>query len=94
MTSKVLRQADRVTYSETVKVNIGDYESRDIFIGYGTDVNDGESFDDALKRAKREVRSALQQNETEIRRSSEQHVDFNTMGKIYGADKTFTSKRR
>lgn len=94
MNGKILRQADRVTYSETVKVNIGDYESRDVYIGYGTDLNDGESFDDALKRARREVRAALQKNELKIRRSSQEHVDFNTMAKLYGDEKVASKKHR
>jgi len=32
------KTTDRISYSEGVKINIGDYESRDVHISYSTDV--------------------------------------------------------
>lgn len=73
---------NRLTYSETVRVNIGDYEHRDIFVSFGTNVEKGESIDDAYKRARDIVRKKLSAREKKIRTLSQEYVDFDTKAKL------------
>ncbi len=73
---------DRVTYSETVRCNIGDYEHRDVFVSLGTNVMDGESNDDAYVRARDFVRKKLSAREKKIRTLSQEYVDFDTKAKL------------
>ena len=73
---------DRISYSEGVKVNIGDYESRDVHISISTDVKEGETPKKAIQRAKKEVQGRLKVLEKKIRQTSEDHVDFETMDKL------------
>lgn len=73
---------DRVTYSESVKVNIGDYESRDIFISVSTDVQKKETVDDAILRAKKIVQPQITRVEKRTRIQSKGNVDFDTMSKL------------
>lgn len=77
-----LKQVDRLSYSEGVKINIGDYESRDVHISYSSDVTDGEKVVDAFKRVKKVVRNRLHKEEKQMRLDAEGAVDFNTMGKL------------
>lgn len=67
---------DRLSYSEAVKVNIGDYESRSVHISYSSDVNKGESFDDACKRVTSMVKKKLYASEKKIRESIRDNVDY------------------
>ncbi len=80
--SRKQRQEDRVTYSETVKVNVGNYESKDIFVSFSTDLNPGESVEDALKRARAEVTPRVEALEQRLRKRTRRFVDFDTMAKI------------
>lgn len=82
MTSRLVRTADRITYSESVKVNIGDYESREVQLFYGTDFEEGEGFDEALQRARSRVRKTLTTCEKRIRVASQGNVDFDTKSKL------------
>ncbi len=77
-----ITQQDRITYSESVRVNIGDYEHRDVFISLSTDVQKNESVDDAVVRAKRIVLEQLRKVETTVRKKSAKFVDFNTKSKL------------
>ena len=77
-----LRQVDRVTYSESIKVNIGNYESKDVFVSLSTDVESTESVSDALLRAKQFVRPELRVIEKKIRIRSKRFVDFDTVSKL------------
>lgn len=74
--------SDRISYSEDVKINIGDYESRSVHISYSTDVRDDESVKAAIARAKGRVRKSLYHYEKRIRLSSAEFVDFNTKEKL------------
>ena len=67
---------DRLLYSESVKVNIGDYESRDVHISYSSDINKDESFDDAYKRVSSMVKKKLYVSEKKIRESIRDNVDY------------------
>lgn len=80
---KELRQGNRISYGETVKVNIGDYESRDVHISFSTDVEEDETVDQALVRARSTVRTHVTKYEKRIRLQTEEFVDFNTMAKIH-----------
>ncbi|MCH7561976.1 MAG: hypothetical protein IIC67_11560 [Thaumarchaeota archaeon] len=73
---------EKVVYSETVRINIGDYEHRDSFLSYATTQKDGESLDCALKRAKIFVKKSLYAVEKKIRIQSKEFVDFDTMSKL------------
>jgi len=81
MTNK-LHQPDRVTYSEAVKINIGDYESRDVHISFSSEIKEGETFQKAVSRTKVRVQKELLKREREIRQSSVENVDFETMNKL------------
>ncbi len=72
---------DRITFSESVKVNIGDYESRDVFMALSTDVADDESVSDAILRAKKAVRAELYKCEKVLRSEVKSLVDFDTTAK-------------
>lgn len=73
---------DRITYSETVRVNIGDYEHRDMFMSYNTVQEPGESIDGHFKRAQLFVRKKLLAREKKIRLQSQEFVDFDTKAKL------------
>jgi hypothetical protein len=75
-------ELDRISYSEGVKVQIGDYESRDVHISYSTNVKNKEKVSDALKRAKKTVQMSLRKAEKKIRLSSEDDVDFETLERL------------
>jgi len=82
---KEKQQPETLTYSEAVKVNIGDYESRDFFVCYGSvkvDIKDGETFDQAYKRARNKVRKKINSEEKKARIQSRQFVDFDTKAKL------------
>lgn len=80
--SKTVHTADRVTYSESVKVNIGNYESREVTLFYSTDFEEGEEFEDAIQRARSKVRRTLTTCEKRIRVASQRDVDFDTKSKL------------
>lgn len=73
---------DRITYSESIKVNIGDYESRDFFVSLSTDVQKGETVEDAILRAKKIVQPQVTRVEKKTRLQSKGNVDFDTMAKL------------
>ena len=73
---------DRITYSETVRVNIGDYEHRDIFMSYATNRGPKEDRDETFKRAQLFVRKKLFGREKKIRLQSQEFVDFDTKAKL------------
>ena len=78
-------QPETLTYSESVKVNIGDYESRDFFLCYGhirVNIEDGETFDEAYKRARNKVRGKISKEEKKCRMQSREFVDFDTKAKL------------
>lgn len=73
---------DRITYSQSVRVNTGNYEHKDIFISFSTDIKDKETPDKALLRAKKFVQASSKKVERRVRATSEEFVDFNTMRKL------------
>ena len=75
-------EQDRISYSEGVKVNIGDYESRDVHISYSTNVRDKEKPTDTFKRAKKVVRQELKITERRIRKKSEDDVDHESSDRL------------
>ncbi len=76
------KEPDRISYSEGVKVAIGDYESRDVHISYSTNVNKKEKVSDAVKRAKKTVHISLRNAERKIRKNSEEEVDFESLERL------------
>lgn len=75
-------ESDRISYSEGVKVNIGDFENRDVHISYSTSVKKKEKFSDAVKRARKTVQLSLRSAEKRIRESSEEDVDFESIERL------------
>jgi len=70
------KTCDRVSYSESVKVNIGDYESRDIHISYSSDVGKDEDFNSAFIRVSKKVKKRLEICEYKIRNAVKDNVDY------------------
>lgn len=67
-----LVQQDRVTFGETVKMQMEHYggrkyESRDVFVSYSSDLAVDESFEEGLKRVKAKVQSAIATCEADIK---------------------------
>jgi broad specificity phosphatase PhoE len=74
--------ADRVSYSEKVKINIGDWEHREYFFGYSTAIREEETFEDARKRVVTAVRKCLRPKEKKTRKLTQHFTDFDTMTKL------------
>jgi len=74
--------SDRISYSEKVRINIGDYEHREVFFGYSIKIKDDEKLEDAEKRAVIPVRKRVKAFEKRIRRQVKHLVDFDTMAKL------------
>lgn len=72
----------RIVYSESVRVNIGDYEGRDLFLSYQDTTQEGETPDQAFTRIKNFVRKKLYAAEKRHRLSSREFVDFDTKAKL------------
>ena len=79
---KELSENARLTYSESVKINIADYESRDIFLSVSDDPIEGETSSECLTKLRRFVQSKLYEQERQIRRESREFVDFQTISKL------------
>ena len=75
-------QPDRISYSEGVKVSIGDYEARDVHISYSTTIKEGENAKKAVSRARKVVQDKLKVCERQIRKSAQDDVDFETMERL------------
>ena len=67
---------DRVNYSESIKINIGDYESKQIGMSLSTDIRKGETFEIAMKRARTKVKKELLALEKKERKYYDKFVDF------------------
>ena len=78
------QENDRITYSEGVTVDIGDYEKRNVMISFSTDVRltDGENPKKAMTRAKKTVQKQLKVAEKRIRQNSQESVDHETMERL------------
>lgn len=72
-----LTQCDRVSYSESCKINTGNYESRDVYVSYSTDVRREETVEQALKRASEFVTTNVREEELKIR-SGQKGVELPT----------------
>lgn len=81
MKNKVVNP-DRITYSESIKINIGDFENRELVIGLTSDVRDDESFSKALDRVKKTVQKQTTKFERRIRNKTADIVDFDTRAKV------------
>lgn len=79
---QVLEQGDRISWSEGVKINIDDFESRDGHLSMSTNIRDGETPEGALKRARSFVQKRLYKFEKSVRKSVMENVDFDTMAKL------------
>lgn len=77
-----ISQFDRVTWSESVRVNIADYEHKDFHMSYSTEIKDNEKRKDALLRAKKFVQLSLRESEKKLRKQVREFVDFDTMAKL------------
>jgi vacuolar-type H+-ATPase subunit D/Vma8 len=53
-------EADRLSYSFGVKVNIGNFQNVDLHISYSSDVKSDESLDNAFKRIKKYVEKRIE----------------------------------
>lgn len=80
--SKDKEEIETVSYSESVQVNIGDYEHRNVHISFKTILNDGEEFEQAKARARNAVKKALYSEEKKMRHSSKNDVDFDTISRL------------
>ena len=72
----------RMTYSESSRVNVGDYEHRELFMSYQDNVLEGETPDECFARLKSLVRKKLYAAEKRHRMASREFVDFDTKAKI------------
>jgi len=75
-------EQDRISYSEGVKINIGDYESRDVHVSFSTSVKENENPKKAVSRARKVVQEKLMKFERQRRKAHEDAVDFETMKKL------------
>ena len=75
-------QPSRVSYSQSVKINIGDYESKDIFLNYASDLKKGETFNQAVDRIQKIVDARILIMERKIRNQFEDNVEFQTLKKL------------
>ena len=98
MSNELINQSERISYYENIKINIGDYESKECGISYSFDAagrrfanisksssvnkKNGETFEDAVERAAKKVRKALKKQEKRIRLASQEFVDFDTKEKL------------
>lgn len=58
-------EADRLSYTFGVKMNIGNYQSADFHVSYSSDVKSGETPDKAFSRIKKYVEQKVEE-EVEI----------------------------
>lgn len=72
----------KLTYSENVRVNIGDFEGRDLFVSYQDNVQPGETPDQCFERLKKFVRKKLYAAEKRHRMATREFVDFDTKAKL------------
>lgn len=71
-----------VTFSECVKVNMGDYESRDAFVSCTVELEEGETIVGVGKKVRKMLRKELKVPESKMRRLSEEDVEFETMDRL------------
>lgn len=57
---------ERVYYSESNTVNIGNYQSKRVEVGYEAIINEGEVRTDALKRARSFTKAVLDKRTKEV----------------------------
>lgn len=65
-----MKQLDRVSYSFGMKLNVGNYESVDFHVSLASDVEDGESFQEAMDAVKKEVEEYAKKTYTTLRESN------------------------
>lgn len=82
MSKDKITQKNRLTYSETVRVNLGDYEHRDVFISFSTDVEENETNSDAYKRVRNFVQKKSNFEEKKLRNHAHKFADFDTKEKL------------
>jgi len=75
-------EPDRVSWSEGIKINIGDYESYSVNISMSTSIRPDENEVHAMGRAKQFVQKKMRIREKQIRVASRKYVDFDTMAKL------------
>lgn len=75
-------QPDRIVVSESTRVNIGDYEHREVFISLASDFQEGETFDEAYARVATQVMKKVRTREKKYRMKSREFVDFDTKAKL------------
>jgi len=83
--SKAMKEGQlpaRITFSETCRVNVGDYEHRDMFLSYSDNVQEGETPTECVVRLKTFVRKKIYAAEKRHRMASREFVDFDTKAKI------------
>jgi len=72
----------RMTYSESARINVGDYEHRELFLSYQDNVQPGETPDDCFNRLRSFTRKKLYAAEKRHRMATRDFVDFDTKAKI------------
>lgn len=75
-------QPDRIVCSESVRVNIGDYEHKEFFVSLASDFGEGETFDEAYARVATQVSRKVRAREKKCRHKSREFVDFDTKAKL------------
>ena len=58
---------DRVTYGLSMKINMGNYENADVHASMSTDLKDGETVEDAYKRAVAYVEAQVEKKYSEVK---------------------------
>lgn len=66
---------DKIKYNFSAKINIGNYESIGVDLGYETDVREGETPLDAVKRSIKFVDSIAQAKIEKIKKENTVEVD-------------------
>lgn len=80
--TEIKETTDRISYGESVKINIGDYESREVYMSYSSNIKEGETFDKAIDRVNSKVKRRLEKFEKKVRIASQDDVDFETESKL------------
>lgn len=70
------------TFSESVRVNIGDYESRDAFVSCTVELDKGETTKTVGKKIRKKLRDELKVVEKRIRESSDEDVEHESMDRL------------
>lgn len=75
-------EVQKVSYSESAKINIGNYESREVWSFCEVALSEGDSESEAFQLAYKTVRSKIYKLESKIREFHAKDVDYDSAGKL------------